>query len=98
MCGFINVIVSENVSTPPPKALVTPLNSKTLFLLRKTGWSTASPLLPPVNWIDIISSISKFCGSTCISFISPLSTGLTNACVDAEDTDPTSITGGLIIS
>ena len=86
------------VSIPPPKTVVTPLNSKTLFLFLRTGWRTASPLLPPSNFIDNTSSISNSCLSTWISLISPVTTGLTSASVDPNDTFSIWINGGFITS
>ena len=90
------MIVSSSISIPPLKNIFLLSNSINLFLIPTTGWSTQPEPFPPVIETLITFSISKFWGSTIISFTLPVIIGSTNA--DVPDEFSTLIVGGLTIS
>ena len=80
------------MSIPPPKNISLLSNSIVLNLLPTTGCNLHPDPLPPDNEILSTASISKFWGSTRISFTVPFITGSTKAGFPVKFS--TSIMGG----
>ena len=98
LCGLVKLIVSNSISTPPPRARARLSNSISRNLSPRTGSNSQPDPLPPVSETPSIDSISKSCGSTNTCFTSPITTASTKAVVFAIPiVCPTPKNGSLIV-